>query len=30
MEQDPKTNCLLFAALDGHGDLGDHVSQYIR
>jgi len=30
MEQDAKTNCLLFAALDGHGELGDHVSQYIR
>lgn len=30
MEEDPKTKCLLFAALDGHGELGDHVSQYIR
>ena len=30
MEEDPKTKCLLFAALDGHGELGDHVSQYFR
>lgn len=30
MEEDEKTKCLLFAALDGHGELGDHVSQYFR
>ena len=30
MARDPETNCMLFAALDGHGELGDHVSQYIR
>lgn len=30
MEKDEKSNCMLFAALDGHGELGDHVSQYFR
>ena len=30
MSEDPVTGAILLAALDGHGEAGDFVSQYFR
>ena len=30
LAEDPATGAILIAALDGHGEAGDFVSQYFR